>query len=320
LAVAVSGGPDSMALCALLASWLERENSDIPALHVLSVDHGLRPEAAQEVNAVAAWLKNRPRIVHAALKCNLFSTPDQDGKRIMENARKARYAVMADYCRTEGIKSLFLAHHRDDQAETLLFRLAKGSGLDGLAAMRPVHPYSDSLTLLRPLLDVPKAALINFCETHAIPFVTDPSNVSTRFARPRLRKARTALEEEGITSKRLALTARRLARARDALDRLAGEAFKSTLTNRTEYAITLNWTVLKTSPEEIALRALLIAINTLHPESWTTYGPPLEKIEHLFNELLNMPRFRKRTLHGVIFERDDKNGDLRLSREHMKKP
>lgn len=320
LAVAVSGGPDSMALCALLALWVERENPDIPALHVLSVDHGLRPEAAQEVSTVATWTQNRPRITHAALKCDLSPAPGQNGKRIMEKARDARYAVMADYCRTERIASLFLAHHRDDQAETLLFRLAKGSGLDGLAAMRPVYPYSDSLTLLRPLLDVPKAALIDFCKMHAIPFVTDPSNASTRFARPRLRKARAALEEEGLTSRRLALTARRLARARDALDRLAEETFEAALTDRTEHAITLDWTTLKTRPEEIALRTLLIALNALHQESRTAYGPPLEKIEHLFDELLHTPRFRKRTLHGTIFERDDTSGYLCLNREHMQKP
>ncbi|MCB1562443.1 MAG: tRNA lysidine(34) synthetase TilS [Alphaproteobacteria bacterium] len=322
LGVAVSGGPDSMALCALLAEWMEHEGAGraISALHILSVDHGLRPEAVQEVGAVGAWAQSRPGLIHAALACHPETGgPTKDGNRIMEKARSARYTVMADYCHAHNIRSLLLAHHRDDQAETLLFRLAKGSGLDGLAAMRPVQPFNDDLTLLRPLLDTPKATLIDFCETYAIPFITDPSNASPDFARPRLRKARAALEAEGLTSKRLTVTASRLARARDALDKLAGEAFEATLTDRTEHTITLDWNALKTRPEEIALRTLLIAIDALHPESRTAYGPPLEKIEHLFDELLNMPRFRKRTLHGTIFERDDKSGSLHLSREHMPK-
>src|SRR5690606_21458404 len=128
-------------------------------IHALTVDHGLRAESAQEAKAVAAWVKDWPRIRHSVL--NISALRGQS--RRMEQAREKRYEVMARYCADKKIGHLFLAHHLDDQAETFLFRLAKGSGLDGLAAMKPRQRYDDNLVLLRPLLDTPKAALIKIC-------------------------------------------------------------------------------------------------------------------------------------------------------------
>jgi tRNA(Ile)-lysidine synthase len=155
-AVAVSGGPDSMTLAKLLSSWATQNNKTI---HALTVDHGLRAESADEAAQVAAWLKNWPNTRHSVLKWE----GDKPQNRIQEEARNARYRLMTDYCAGQGISSLFLAHHQDDQAETFLLRLAMGSGLDGLAAMRAVHKTGAGLILLRPFLTLPKERLLATC-------------------------------------------------------------------------------------------------------------------------------------------------------------
>ncbi len=316
VAVGVSGGPDSMALCKLLAQWSADNNG--PKIHVLSVDHGLRPEGAQEAAQVGEWVKTWPGVSHAALsvaKKEESATPTPPS-RIMENAREGRYKAMAAYCKQHGIRHLFLAHHQDDQAETFLFRLSKGSGLDGLAAMAPAQDYSAHLTLLRPLLNVPKAQLVATCAHHGLAYVEDPSNASEKFARSRLRKARAALEEEGLSAKRLAVTAMRLARARQALDQIADMALQDITIEKDTSRIVLNYEILKAWPGEVGLRVLIKAINMLGPES--DYGPRMEKMEALFEALMLEPEFRKRTLGGVIVERDDKAVQVVLEKEKEK--
>ncbi|GJL85035.1 MAG: tRNA(Ile)-lysidine synthase [Micavibrio sp.] len=310
VAVGVSGGPDSMALAKLLAEWSEQSGG--PAIHILSVDHGLRPEAAQEAAQVGEWAKDWPGVTHSVLTVSK-DKEEQSSTRIMENARAARYKALEAHCKARGIRHLFLAHHQDDQAETFLFRLAKGSGLDGLAAMAPAQDYSGNLVLLRPLLDVPKDRLIATCEDRGVSFVNDPSNEAEKFARPRLRKARAALEEEGLTSKRLSVTALRLARARQALDQIADMAVQDVTIENEPKRIVLNNEVLKAWPGEIGLRILIKAINTLGTES--AYGPRMEKVEALFEALMLEPEFRKRTLGGVIVDRDDKANTVLLTTE-----
>ena len=305
VAVAVSGGPDSMALCALLKGWAEHQNI---AVHALSIDHGLRPESMDEARQVGRWLERWPGIQHHILK---WEAPAQSA--IQEEARKARYAMMAQYCREKGIAQLCLGHHRDDQAETVLFRLSKGSGLDGLSGMRAVQLYDDHLALLRPFLDMPKAALIETCRAHDLEYLEDPANQNGDFARVRLRSARAILEEEGLTSKRLAVTAKRLGRARRALDELAEKIVKDAVLEKNTKRIVLKYKDLASQPEEIMLRCVLKVVEDLRPES--DYAPRMEKAEALLDDLRSSDSFRKRTLGGVIFERNDKDGTLSFTLE-----
>ncbi len=234
----------------------------------------------------------------------------------MEDARTDRYTLLSEYCSRHGIKHLFLAHHQDDQAETFLFRLAKGSGLDGLAAMMPVQDYSPDLALLRPLLDIPKEQLVATCAAYEIPYANDPSNESEQFARPRLRKAREILEEEGLTSKRLAVTAMRLARARQALEEITDMALQDIIIDKETGRIVLDYKILRAWPGEIGLRVLLKAMRLVRAKD--DYGPRMERAEALFEDLMLAPTFRKRTLGGVIIARDDKKGLLFVTAEEVK--
>ena len=314
-AVAVSGGPDSLALAHLLSEFVSRTRKK---LHVLTVDHGLRSDSQEEAEKVGAWVKSLgkpPQITHQILTWE-GEKPEQS---LMEEARHARYKLMTEYCASHHLSALFIAHHLDDQAETFLFRLSKGSGLDGLAAMGEKHLYNKHLTLWRPLLSVPKQDLQSYCEAQNLLFVEDPSNMKEAYMRPRLRRAREVLEQEGLTSKRLALTAERLRRARVALEILSDEAYQKAVKKEEKKEICLDWTFLKSCPEEISLRVLSQALNHLREEEG--YGVRMEKIESLFFALWTekeLSLFKRRTLGGCLFSFDSRASILVLKKEEIK--
>ncbi|HLU65659.1 MAG TPA: tRNA lysidine(34) synthetase TilS, partial [Kofleriaceae bacterium] len=168
LAVAVSGGPDSLCLCLLAHGWAKARGGEVSAL---TVDHGLRPTSADEARQVAAWLGPRG-IDHHVLRW----TGAKPATAIQEAAREARYRLLGDWCRAAGVLHLLLAHHLDDQAETVAFRRARGSGPEGLAGMPAVRELA-GLRLLRPLLGVPKARLVATLEAAGQAWLEDPSNV-----------------------------------------------------------------------------------------------------------------------------------------------
>lgn len=307
VAVGVSGGPDSMALCYFLSRWADDKGVEV---HALSVDHDLREGAAAEAVQVGQWISTWGNVQHHILK---WEHDGQDA-RVQEEARNARYDLMAEYCRAQGIDALFAGHHTDDQAETVLFRLAKGSGLDGLAGMSPVHDLGGGVRLYRPFLELPKAEILKACDENDVPYIEDPSNKNDDFARVRLRESREVLEKEGLTNKRLAVTAKRLARARMALESLADDAYAACASDKDSKRIEFNLNTLRNNPEEIVLRCILKGINELSPSGG--YGPRFEKVESLCTDLLNEQSFRKRTLGGVVFEVANGGAQLVLTAEH----
>ncbi len=308
VAAAVSGGPDSMALAALLAAYLETRSG--PALHALSVDHGLRPEAAAEARAAGAWLaKAYPAVRHEILVRDTDNLPPA---RVQERARADRYALMAAHCREAGIRFLFLAHHQDDQAETFLFRLAKGSGLDGLAGMAGSSARGD-LVLLRPFLDMPKSALVEYCRTQDIPFTVDPSNDNLAFARVRLRRAQDVLAEEGLSARRLSATARRFARAREALDYYAEALWQESCLDAG--GVRFSFAALRRAPAEVRLRVLQKALGQAAGAE-KDYGPRLAVLEGIAEDLFADPAFKCATLAGCLIRLDREKGELAVIPEN----
>ncbi|PJB70135.1 MAG: tRNA lysidine(34) synthetase TilS [Alphaproteobacteria bacterium CG_4_9_14_3_um_filter_47_13] len=305
VAVAVSGGPDSLALCHALA-----HASVVKSLHVLTIDHGLRLEAAQETRQVGEMIADWPCVRHEIIKRVL---PIDPATKIQEEARRDRYALMATYCAEQRIKQLFVAHHQDDQAETFLFRLAKGSGLDGLGAMHPVYCYSPDLQIIRPFLSVPKSGLVDYCMANHIPFITDPSNENRDFVRGRLRQSREILEEEGLTPKRLAVTAQRLIRAREALDFYADQMFTQACVQKEATFFSFAFDVLVKAPEEIRLRVLAKAMKLLIPQR--DYAPRMEKMERLVMQVFEDPAFKKASLGGCLISYHYKTGRIIVETE-----
>ena len=250
IALAVSGGPDSVALAHLIARW-RAEGGVKPDVTVLTVDHGLRPGSRDEalfVGRVASGLG----LPHAIRTWS--PAPGQSGG-LQAKARAARYDLLAAYCHAHNIEALVTAHHLDDQAETFLMRLKRGSGLDGLAAI-PEESAWAGITVLRPLLDMPKTRLAATLIEADLASVEDPSNLDPRFERARMRGCGDALAKLGLTAEALARSARRLRRARAALDG-AATAFLSEhgVMSEAGYGL-IERQALIAAPAEIALRAL----------------------------------------------------------------
>ncbi|WBU30992.1 tRNA lysidine(34) synthetase TilS [Rhodopseudomonas palustris] len=211
IVLAVSGGPDSLALMLLAARWRKALKQG-PALAVVTVDHGLRPEASAEARAVKRLAASLD-LPHRTLRWS----GDKPRTGIQAAARGARYRLLAKAAKTLGASHVMTAHTRDDQAETVLMRLSRGSGIAGLAAMaREIE--RDGVVLARPLLDVPKARLIATLAKARIDFATDPSNADPRFTRPRLRELMPQLAAEGCDARSLVRLAVRAARADAALE------------------------------------------------------------------------------------------------------
>jgi tRNA(Ile)-lysidine synthase len=304
VAVAVSGGGDSMALAHMLATYAATRKKKLHVL-AITVDHGLRAESAAEAKLVAKWLSKWPHVTHKILQ---WSGPKpKTGK--MESARIARYALMADMCKAEGIEILAVAHHADDQAETFLMRLTHGSGLDGLAGMRLMQPYNDTLTLYRPLLGLQHADLLSYCKKHKVKWVEDQTNSDQKYTRTRLREA---LATEGLDTKRLATTLQRLERAASALGDITAATTQKALLEQTEDSHVFDMAILKAMPFEIFLRVLRNALDTL---GRGRYGPRLEKLEEIAATIYKSSKKTKATLAGCLIAVDPRGGRLKISRE-----
>lgn len=276
IAVAVSGGADSLALALLAADWAKAQGGCAVAL---TVDHRLRAGSGDEARRVGRWLRARG-IMHRTLAWQ-GPHPAAD---IQAAARAARYRLLSAYCARHGILHLLLGHHRDDQAETLLLRLARGSGLDGLAGMAAVGELGGEggPRLLRPLLSVPKAALEATLRQLGQAWIEDPSNASDAFARVRLRRLMPGLAGEGMTAARLAATAGRLGRARAALDdATAALAARCVGLFPAGYAW-LDLRPYRAAPAETALRCLARVLRTVGGGAYT---PRLERLERLHHWL-----------------------------------
>jgi tRNA(Ile)-lysidine synthase len=201
----------------LIARWRQRR-AQPPKVIIATVDHGLRPASRAE----AEWVVARARELgfEAAL---LTWSGEKPTTRIQDAARAARYALLADLARRsapQGRVAIVTAHTEDDQAETLLMRLARGSGVDGLAGMAPARPLDGDarVMLLRPLLSVAGERLRATLRSLSAEWIKDPSNDAMRFERVQVRKARDVLALLGIGNEKIALSARRLARAKAAID------------------------------------------------------------------------------------------------------
>jgi len=217
LLLAVSGGPDSMALMWLVARWRKALTRG-PRLIAVTVDHGLRSEAAAEARNVKRLARSLD-VPHRTVRW----TGVKPKTGLPAAARAARYRLLAQAARAKGATHILTAHTRDDQAETLLMRMLRGSGISGLAAMAR-ESERDGIRLARPFLHVSKAQLIATLKKAKVGFADDPTNRDTNFTRPRLRAVMPLLAAEGGDSRNLARLALRLARANAAVEVLVDGA------------------------------------------------------------------------------------------------
>jgi tRNA(Ile)-lysidine synthase len=248
--LAVSGGPDSIAMMHLAAAANPAGGG---ALHVATVDHGLRDSSRHEAEAVVEQARSLGLAGHL-----LSWIGPKPVSRIQEAAREARYRLLFAEADRLQAACVMTAHTLDDQAETLLQRLVHGSGLRGLGAIRPERRIG-GVSLVRPLLAVTKLALLDLCRARGWPYFSDPSNQDSRYGRVRVRAMMRVLAGEGLTAERLAVVAQRLQRAEDALEQQAKAAEASLFRDEGPGAVAMEAAAFLAQPEEIRVRLLLLA-------------------------------------------------------------
>ncbi len=297
LGVAVSGGGDSMALLHLLSDWARDNAADLRAV---TVDHGLRAAAVQEAAEVAR-VCDQLGIAHDTLR---WTGWDQSGN-LQDQARRARYRLMADWAQRHGLQAVALGHTMDDQAETLLMRLARGSGVDGLSAMAPLRDDMGA-RWLRPLLAIRRAELRAFLEQAGIAWLDDPSNTDARFSRVKTRQALALLAGLDIDVPGLADTAARMAQARAALEHATQQAARD-ICQVQAGAVRIETAPLIALPAEIRRRLLNHALRWVSGQPYAPRHAALAVLEAAIGDR------RASTLHGCLISPD--GADFTVARE-----
>ncbi len=282
----------------LFLDWAKQQSSPQP--HVLIVDHGLRPEAHADATKVAASARKLGLKAHV-----LRWTGRKPRSNIEEAARTARYRLLGAWCEAYKVSNLFVGHTADDQAETFLLRLGRGSGVDGLSGMRARAPLPlaefGAIQLIRPLLDVSRSELRAYLKALGAKWIEDPMNQEDRFARVKIRRALSALDAAGLPVSRITQAASHLARAREALD-AAAEDFVNRHARLERGRALLDGARLADIPREIALRALVAILRSV---GGTFYRPRFERSEALLDAILS-GNFAARTLSGCRIGRAPK--------------
>lgn len=292
--VAVSGGGDSMALLHLAHR--------LAAGHVraVTVDHGLRPESASEAAGVAAFCA-RLSIPHRTLR---WTGPAASGN-LMDQARRARLQLMADWAKAQGIGHILLGHTADDQAESFLMNLSRAAGLDGLSGMRPDWQEA-GIHWHRPLLGIGREDLRAYLRHQGLSWIDDPSNDNDRFTRVKARRALMALRPLGITPDRLATTVAHLAAAQQALQAATRRAAQDLLSERAG-AMTFPLAGLLALEPELRRRLLIALIRWM---GGAAYAPRESQVATLQAALAAE---RDATLAGIRFRH--REGQVTASRE-----
>ncbi|MFI3242456.1 MAG: tRNA lysidine(34) synthetase TilS [Alphaproteobacteria bacterium] len=286
IAVGVSGGADSLAL----ALMLKEKGLNIIAL---TVNHGLRKEAKKEALYVKKTMKDND-IEHHTLEWK----GAKPKTAIEEKAREARYNLMINWCKKNNINDLYLAHHKNDQAETFLMRLIRGSGIDGLASMQE-ETQRDDINIIRPLLNTSKEELEAYLKKKKIKWVKDKMNFDDTYLRSKLRKLLPKLEKSiGLTTDRIILCANNMARAKDYFNKEVDGFFNNNVKFEEEHLIINKAAFLDLHPE-MGLRVLVKALSEVNGK---IYKPRLVSLESVYNKIINEKKFNRYSLSHCIIE------------------
>ncbi|MCG8510938.1 MAG: tRNA lysidine(34) synthetase TilS [Rhodospirillales bacterium] len=307
VAVAVSGGSDSMALCLLTDAWARNRGGRAVAL---LVDHGLRHESAEEAQVVAGWLRARNVEVHI-----LTWSGEKPKSRIQELAREARYRLLGDWCRQHGLRHLALGHQQEDQAETFLLRLSRGSGEIGLAGMSAILDLG-SVRVIRPLLRVPRGRLVRTLLDFDQPWIEDPSNRNRTFARVRARDWLAALDMAGVAPYRFAGLAASFGKKRIETEVLVSRLLSEACRMEAAGYAWIEAERLVGAPEKVLLHALGQLARTIGGRN---YPPGDKKLVSIAEWVAGAGRGNSRTLSGCRFVRKT-GGMILVCRENRRLP
>ena len=295
--IAVSGGPDSLALAALAKSYNYENRSKI--FYVL-VDHKLRKDSSREAQLVKKLLKK--------YGINLYILKNNKiiNKNIQSEARKVRYSLLTSFCKKKNINVILTAHNLEDQVETFFIRLSRGSGLDGLSAMKKINKIENSVKLVRPLLDFKKIELIKISKIIFGKYYKDPSNKNTKYLRTRIRNLKEILETSGINYDQVIKSIKNLASSKDTLDQYFNQIYKN-IVNKKKSEIMIDLKIFNKINQEMKMRVFKKAIKDL---TKAYYVARSKKIFNLIDQI-KAKKNAKLTLGGCIISREKNHINLK---------
>ena len=288
--VAVSGGPDSLALTALI-NFYSYENKC--KVYYVLVDHNLRKYSSREASSVKKLLK-RFRI-----NLHILKNKKEIEKNIQSEARKIRYDLITKFCKKKRIPIVLTAHNFEDQVETFFIRLSRGSGLDGLSSMKQISKIGYNLFLVRPLLEYKKLQLVKISKTIFGKFYIDPSNENTKYLRTRIRNLKRTLEISGIKYDRIFQSIKNLASSRDTLDAYFKATYKDLVTKK-KNEISIKIKSFSSINNEMKMRVFKRSIKDV---TKSYYTPRSKKVIRLIHEIEGK-KYANQTLGGCIILRD----------------
>ena len=285
--VAVSGGPDSLALAALSKAYTYCYKSKF---HYVLINHNIRRNSLQEAKKVKNLLQKKQ------INLKIISNKKKIEKNVQGEARNIRYELLSNFCLKNNIRSLITAHNLEDQVETFLIRLSRGSGLRGLSAMRPKSKISSKIDLYRPLLDTKKEFLIKISKKTFGNFIKDPSNKNLKYLRTKVRSLKKPLEKSGVEYAQIFKSIRNLSDSRDSLDDFLKKEF-SKIIKKKDNKIFINLKKFKNHNNEIKMAIINASIKKLKKNY---YDPRAKKVINLIRAI-DKKGFKKSTLGGCIF-------------------
>ena len=284
--VAVSGGPDSLALAALAKSYSYEKKCRI---YYALVDHNIRKNSSREAQSVKRLLKKY------GISLNILKNKQLIKKNIQSQAREIRYNFLTNFCKKKKIQTILTAHNLEDQVETFFIRLSRGSGLDGLSSMKQVNKINKDILLVRPLLDFKKIQLITISKIIFGKFYIDPTNKDTKYLRTRIRNLKNSLEKSGINYDQIFRSIKNLASSRDTLDLYFNSIYKD-MVDKKKDKILINLESFNSLNKEMKMRVFKKSIKDF---SNAYYSPRSKKIFNLINQI-KTKKNTKLTLGGCI--------------------
>ena len=286
--VAVSGGPDSLALVALTKAYTFFKKSKF---YYLLVDHNIRKNSSQEAKKVKKLLKKKEY-----LNLKVLLNKKKITKNIQAEARNVRYDILTSFCKKNNIKVILTGHNLEDQVETFLIRLSRGSGLRGLSAMKPLSKINNQVSLFRPLLDTQKKILIKISRTIFGKYVKDPSNNNQKYLRTKVRSLKKPLEKSGIKYEQIFKSIQNLSQSKITLDEYLSKIFKEFI-KMSNGEILINFKKFKDFNKDTKIAVINHSIKQLKSNY---YDLRSKKVENLIRNL-DKKDFKNSTLGGCIF-------------------
>ena len=285
--VAVSGGPDSLALVALTKAYTFCKKTKF---YYLLVDHNIRKNSGEEAKKVKNLLKKK------YLNLKVLLNKKKITKNIQAEARNVRYDILKTFCKKNNIKVILTAHNLEDQVETFLIRLSRGSGLKGLSSMKSQSKINNQVILFRPLLDTQKQFLIKISKIIFGKYFKDPSNKNQKYLRTKVRNLKKPLEKSGIKYEKIFKSIQNLSQSKKTLDGYLSKIFKELVT-KSNSEILINFKKYRVLNNDIKIAVINQSIKQLKSNY---YDLRSKKVENLISNL-DKKDFKNSTLGGCIF-------------------